>query len=976
MTETAGFEKPLKLIYAVTQHHLLGFLIEAFVVELNEDGRFSMKSSKVGNLSKFFSIKARVTDTDKRLVELIEKYSEEKLAARFNKKSKKFSDFEKILKPAFLENTLRPYIEEKMQQVLNLLYQQNIPLYYKGLRNNNIREKPLKIPQQDTTVVFNFRAGEHHLTYYQTIKSGDEEIKLYGKDPKVLCKKPVWMILDHTLHHFEPEIDYNKLKPFFSKEYILIRKEAQDEYFKKFILKSVGKFEVNPVGFEIEEVRQQPDIVLKLFDNWQKNKQFRLEFHYPVKVYTPADHNACFVEMQTDGVHYHFVKYNRLFDFEEKIIQYLNSAGLSLDYKKDFELPAAESDYDYILWLNAHAAELKEKNIQVQLSIDEVFYTGHVDLKIDRSSKMDWFDLKMMLILDGYEIPFIKLRNNLLRYDREYKLPDGKIVVLPEVWFEKYRDLLIYGTIKNNKIKIKKSLFQTLHLSSRKAIQIKREEIEQLTDVKPGDALLQERLRPYQMDGFRWMYFMTQKQLGCCLADDMGLGKTIQTLALIDKLKNQPVEEEEETSSVEHVQLNLFTFSQKKRKTSLVVMPTSLIYNWVAEIKKFSPSLRYYPHEGMTRKKSTRHFSRYDLILTSYGIVRNDIDILKDFHFHYIILDESQFIKNHESKIFQSVIQLKSDFRIVLTGTPIENSLSDLWSQMDFLNPGLLGTYDFFRNEYMIPIERNKDAKKVEKLKTIIAPFILRRTKAEVAGELPSLSENIHYCEMTEEQQIYYERKKSQIRNYLLSEVNQSNYKSKMLAVLKALMQLRLISNHPVLDNPLYEFGSGKFDEVVRNVYDVLAENHKVLIFSSFVKHLHLFENYFKKNDTPYQMLTGATPSHIRKAIIDEFQMNDEIRLFLISIKAGGFGLNLTAADYVFILDPWWNPAVEIQAVNRSHRIGQEKKVFSYKFISKGSVEEKILMLQQYKKELADTFINNANPLKMLSMDEIESLFT
>ncbi|HPD65705.1 MAG TPA: DEAD/DEAH box helicase [Bacteroidia bacterium] len=970
MSEVSDVEKQYRLVYAVTQHPLLGFLIEAFLVELNDDGSFSMKTGKVGNLAKLHSLKIPYSEIDEFIISQAEKFSEEKLAARFNKKSKKFSDFEKLLKPDFLNKTIRPYIEEKLLKILETLCNERIPVYFKGTRINYIKDKALKIPEKDTTVVFNFRAGEHHLTYYQTIKTGDEQISLFGKEPIVLCQKPVWLILDKTLHHFEPEIDFNKLKPFFTNEFILIRKEAQDEYFKKFILKSVRKFEVNPVGFEIEEWEGKPEVVLKIIDNWQKNKRFRLEFHYPSKIFTLNEKADCFVEMKTDGEQYHFIKYLRDIDFENHTADFLISLGLIRDYNNDFTLPDGHEDYDCIVWVNQHAQELKKQGIKTDLGKLSNFYSGPVEIKFQQSKKMDWFDISVKLCLEGYEIPFIRLRNNLLRFDRLFELPDGKIVVLPEVWFEKYRDLVIFGSVKNNRIKIRKQFVRTGGKEKHKDLHISREEIRKLTDVVPEAGLIEEKLRPYQLEGFRWMYFMTQRELGCCLADDMGLGKTIQTLALLEKKKA-----ENKTGNDEYVQLDLFSFSEATRKTSLVVMPTSLLYNWAAEIKKFAPHLRCYLHEGMNRRRSTRLFHQYDLILTSYGLVRNDLDFLKNFSFYYLILDESQFIKNPESKIFQSVVQLKAEHRIVLTGTPIENSLSDLWAQMDFLNPGILGSLEFFRNEYIIPIEKNNDQKKAERLKIIIAPFILRRKKTEVAAELPSLTENIHYCEMTEEQQLYYERKKSQIRNYLLSEVNSQNYKSKMLAVLKALMQLRLISNHPVLDSPDYNFSSGKFDEVIRNVEDVLSENHKILIFSSFVRHLKLFEAYFRDNSVPFKMLTGSTPSHLRKGIINDFQNNNAVKLFLISIKAGGFGLNLTAADYVFILDPWWNPAVEFQAINRSHRIGQDKKVFSYKFITKGSVEEKILILQQHKKELADAFLNEANPLRMLSMEEIEGLF-
>jgi SNF2 family DNA or RNA helicase len=462
----------------------------------------------------------------------------------------------------------------------------------------------------------------------------------------------------------------------------------------------------------------------------------------------------------------------------------------------------------------------------------------------------------------------------------------------------------------------------------------------------------------------------------------MGLGKTIQAIALLQSYKIDNLKHEEEIITVDaNKQLGLFDTSNdisvkpKALMPSLIVMPLSLIHNWENEISKFSPDMRVYKHIGINRTENPSLFSRYDIVLTTYGTVRNDIEMINGFQFQYLILDESQQIKNPFSKNYAAIKQVNALHKLILSGTPIENSLNDLWSQFSIINPGLLGSFTFFKNEFTIPIEKNKNTESQETLKSLINPFILRRTKDEVAKELPPLTEKYHYCEMTESQRSIYETKKSEIRNLMFENIEKTGIPKSKFIILSGLMKLRLLASHPVLASKDYLFDSGKFQEVIRNLEKLKAENHKVLIFSQFVKHLKLFKNYFDNVFYPYSFLSGDTEYKSRIAAIDNFHNNPNNQFFLISLKAGGLGLNLTAADYVFVLDPWWNPSVEMQAINRAHRIGQEKKVMAYKFITKDTIEEKIIILQQKKQRLAIDFINNNNPFSDISPDELAELF-
>jgi SNF2 family DNA or RNA helicase len=482
--------------------------------------------------------------------------------------------------------------------------------------------------------------------------------------------------------------------------------------------------------------------------------------------------------------------------------------------------------------------------------------------------------------------------------------------------------------------------------------------------------LVNAALRHYQEDGYSWLYWLYKNNLGACLADDMGLGKTLQTLVLLKKVI------EENTGGIEQkpVQHQKQLFDNKTGvPATLIILPSSLIHNWYNEIQKFTPEFKVLKYIGQGRATRMEDFGNYHIILTTYGIVRNEYEQLQQYKFLYIILDESQTIKNPDSKIFQAVTELKSSNRMVLTGTPIENSLTDLWSQIEFLNPGLLGELAFFKSYFVTPIEKENNETKRDKLKRLIQPFILRRTKQEVAVDLPMLSEQIRLCSMSDDQKNFYEEEKSKIRNEILHAFDEVGVEKTTMIVLNALTKLRQIANHPVMVDNGYNSDSGKFDEVLSCLENMFFENHKVLIFSSFVKHLELFKLFFEKNGMRYSMLTGETRD--REGAIKSFQEEDNNKFFLISLKAGGVGLNLTAADYVFILDPWWNPAAEMQAINRAHRIGQTNNVFVYRFISAETVEEKIVKLQERKSELAELFINSNNPFKLMSKENIMELF-
>ncbi|HLP45679.1 MAG TPA: DEAD/DEAH box helicase [Candidatus Kapabacteria bacterium] len=462
------------------------------------------------------------------------------------------------------------------------------------------------------------------------------------------------------------------------------------------------------------------------------------------------------------------------------------------------------------------------------------------------------------------------------------------------------------------------------------------------------------KLRKYQVEGFQWLYFLREYKLSGCLADDMGLGKTIQTLALLQTLKERG-----------------------KLSASLLVAPVSAIPNWEAEIKKFTPVLTVYRHMGNARAKDFDEWYEYDLVITSYATLRNDIELFKEFNFDYIILDESQNIKNFASQTSTAIKVLKSHRRLALSGTPIENNSMELWSLFDFLLPGFLGTHTWFKKQWALPIERSKNKEKIELLKKMVYPFILRRKKEQVETELPAKTEIVQSLQMEEKQMKLYGAVATFYRNLIDKEINEKGLEKSSFKILEGMLRLRQICLFPHLADEKYRnIPTIKFDHFSNLLEDILSVGHKVLVFSQFVKVLNILRDHLDRQNMKYSYIDGSVTLKDREKNVRDFQEKEDIQVFLLSLKAGGVALNLTAADYVIIFDPWWNPAVETQAIDRSHRIGQTKKVIVYRMVVKDTIEEKMLALQDQKKELVEQLITSeTKAFKNLSREDIIGLF-
>jgi len=983
-------ERPFKVIYSLYLHEYLGYLFESFAVQLNEQGGFTFEHQNISsqNAEEFAS---ELTEEDYQLIELMDVMQQKAVINRFYKKKIKTPEFfykfyeNDSEKNQQLRQEIDGYLEELRAQMMPLLKGKRL---FEMSNDGEPAGTEIEVLKEKATVLFHFRRNEDNTHYFPTIKHAGQKVDFQYKNAYIVCKNPAWMVLDGKLYSFAKDVDGNKLQPFLKKKFIMIPRKVEDSYYRKFVAPLVASFDVYAKGFEIQTERHQPVPQLNFFELAQGQPQlvahakneagetitepqdmcFEIYFRYGENHFQPSEQAEVSVVVEKHKDDYLFRRIVRNRQREEQIVSLLREKSIDLQSSR-----AILDKRTAFTWINRHKDELGKEGIQLKQknTRSKKYFLGQSTIDIEVRENIDWFDIYAKVQFGPYEIPFRKIRKLILAKKREFRLPNDEIAVIPETWFTEYSELFAFSEEQTEDQKegvhLKKyhlALVQNLQNDSMAKVSMDRklERLREFSNIEEQQTpeYFNGELRPYQKAGYNWMSFLNSYKFGGCLADDMGLGKTVQTLALLQKIK-----EANQQGNGHGVAIH--------PRTTLLVMPTSLIYNWEMEAAKFTPTLKVFTYTGTSRNKEVEQFEDYDLVLTSYGIVRLDIDILKKYYFNYIILDESQAIKNPDSNIAQAVQDLNSRYRLILTGTPLENSTMDLWSQMNFINPGLLGGQSFFKNEFVLPIEKKGDTNKTEKLYSIIKPFILRRQKWQVAKELPEKIENVQYCGMTEKQEACYEEAKSFYRNEIMSHIENKGINKSQILLLQGLTKLRQIANHPHMVDESYTASSGKMEDAVHMLLNAISEGHKILVFSQFVKFLSLLSKEVEKAGIPYAYLDGSTKD--RKGQVESFQKDDALRLFLISLRAGGVGLNLTKADYVFIMDPWWNPAIEQQAIDRAHRIGQENQVFTYKFITRGTVEEKILKLQENKLKLATDLISTEESfVKKLTREDISAI--
>jgi superfamily II DNA or RNA helicase len=589
-------------------------------------------------------------------------------------------------------------------------------------------------------------------------------------------------------------------------------------------------------------------------------------------------------------------------------------------------------------------------------------FRSAVGMRLEVSSGIDWFDLHGAVDFgDGRSAPFPQLLAAVARGEDVVVLDDGSVGLLPEEWLRRYAAIAGFGNAAGDAIRFERSQAALLDalLAAQPAITYDdtfarlRSELSTFSGIHATDppSSFHGTLREYQREALGWFEFLRRFQFGGCLADDMGLGKTVMVLALLDSRRHAR--------------------GRGERAPSIVVVPRSLVFNWRDEAARFAPKLHVLDYTGPLRDAA--EIRRADLVLTTYGTLRRDAATLHGIEFDYAILDEAQAIKNAATASAKAARLLRARHRLALSGTPIENHLGELWSLFEFLNPGLLGSAKAFQRASAV---RSRDDEAIAWLSRALRPFILRRTKEQVAPELPGRTEQTLQCELEAAQRRHYDELRAHYRETLLARVARDGVNRSKMQILEALLRLRQAACHSGLIDPARAPDpSAKFDVLIPRLLEVVEEGHKALIFSQFTSLLALLKPRLDALGLTYEYLDGRTRDRAMR--VDRFQSDPQCPLFLISLKAGGLGLNLTAAEYVFLLDPWWNPAVEAQAIDRAHRIGQSRHVFAYRLLARDTVEEKVAALQQTKRDLADAILSaDAGLIRSLGADDLEMLLS
>jgi len=767
-----------------------------------------------------------------------------------------------------------------------------------------------------------------------------------------------------TLYNWERQEDIEETELFAEKGSIIVSKQDWPDYLRKTIIPLTKEYKVRFSSNLVQEVKDgEPEIKLQL-----QEKGEYLVF-IPIFNYKGFETKLNTKDIITIPLEGKVMEIHRNREAELKFVKKLESLHSNFIYL-DGSATLALKGADVLKnnWFFLFVDSMKEMNVPV-LGFDILknfrFNTAKPATEVHISSGVDWFDAKVKVVFGEQHVTIEEIKRALANKQQFVQLNDGTLGILPEAWLKRYSLLFRVGEEKSNSLRLSKyhlSVIDELYQEKDETeILIELEEkynrlrdFNRIKEIDPPEQLA-SILRPYQVAGYHWLNYLREVGWGGILADDMGLGKTVQTLAFLQHFKDN-----------------------SGNLKAIVVCPTTLMFNWENEIKKFTPSLTYHIHHGGDRARETKVLAPFNVIITTYGTLRSDIKLLTEIAFDYVVLDESQAIKNPQSKVTKAAGLLNSRNRICLSGTPLQNNTFDIYAQMNFLNPGMLGSVEHFRNEFATPIDKFGEQDRKEHLRKVLYPFILRRTKEQVAKDLPEKTETILFCEMQNEQREIYDAFRNEFRNKILGVINEQGIEKSQLTILQGLMKLRQICDSPAIMNEQerYPNHSIKLEEIGRELTENIG-NHKALIFSQFLGMLALIKEKLKELDVPFEYFDGSTSATDREKAITRFQNDESCRVFLISLKAGGVGLNLTAADYVYIVDPWWNPAVEQQAIDRTHRIGQTKNIFAYRMICKDTIEDKILQLQEKKRSLArDLIADDSTFVKSLSREDVEYLFS
>jgi non-specific serine/threonine protein kinase len=819
--------------------------------------------------------------------------------------------------------------------------------------------EPLQMALEEARPHFIVKKNSHY-TIQCKVKLGSMEYELGDNE----SPSPLFFLYNSQLHLWKNSEVIRLVEKFLPDGKITVTTEEWNKTLHQFLLPLAKEHKVDFDKSLVQEIKDgDPEVKLNLVEKGDY-LVFQPIFSYKGYETRSKDRDELIVP-QGDKV----LVVHRNREKEGAFVQKLQNLHSNFIYNEDSaSLALKGTDVLKNNWFFLFVDAMKDMKTQVfgfEALKNFRFNTAKPQTKIFISSNTDWFDARVDIVFGDQQVTVAEVKRALANKQQFVQLNDGTLGILPEEWLKKYSLLFRVGEGKANSLKLSRyhlsvvdELYETRD-EEELVVQLeeKYEKLRQFNKIKEIEPPynLKMILRPYQVAGYQWLNYLTDINWGGILADDMGLGKTVQALSFLEYFRN------------EHGRLK-----------ALVVCPTTLIYNWENEIKKFTPKLTYRIHHGGQRTRIKEELTDHDITITTYGTLRSDIKLLMSIEFDYVILDESQAIKNPSSKVTRAAGLLNAKHRLCMSGTPLQNNTFDIFAQMNFLNPGMLGTMEFFRQEFAVPIDKFGEQDRKEHLKKILYPFILRRTKEQVAKDLPEKLEMILWCEMEDNQRKIYDAYRNDFRDKILGTIQEQGIQKSQLTILQGLMKLRQICDSPAIlnEDEKFENHSIKLDELAREITENIS-NHKALVFSQFLGMLALIKAKLDELGVKYEYFDGSTSAPDREKAIQSFQNDDTVRVFLISLKAGGVGLNLTAADYVYIVDPWWNPAVEQQAIDRTHRIGQTKNIFAYRMICKDTIEDKIIQLQEKKRALAkDLIADDSTFVKSLSREDVEYLFS
>ena len=971
-TATAEEEQPdktiLKLGIVITANELQYPYVQLEAVQGEADEEMTKYISKAVklDLSKFINTEV-FSEEDKMLLQQLRKLMPGEVSRYLNRNSPFSGIWENIIQqhndelPEETRHLINEFLHPKIKKFFTELFASRFVFY---LPPRKIFTTSNLLPAE---LMEKFISPEFEVSYANGKYEVDCRIKLPLADLNIAENESESALFFQSHNQFftwQRSEDIMLLEKFLPTGKISIAAADWAVQLQKFILPLSKEYNVHFTNVEKEEVKDiKPEVKILL-----KEKGDYLLFQ-PVFNYRGYDVRTTDKEKIILPMADKLLVIQRNLEVEKEFVQKIESLHSGFIRPVEGSVLALKgADVLRNNWFFLFVDAAKEMNIPVfgfEALKNFRFNTAKPSTKIFISSNTDWFDAKIEIQFGEQKVTVEEVKKALTNKQQFVQLEDGTLGILPEEWIKKYSLLFRVGDGKSGSMKLSKyhfSVIEELYLQRDEEelffkLEEKYERLKENHSIKeiPAPAHLKDILRPYQESGFQWLNYLREVQWGGILADDMGLGKTIQALSFIHHLK-------EEMGSLK----------------ALVVCPTTLMFNWQNEINKFTPTLTYYIHHGGNRSRDTLNNPAIDVIITTYGTLRSDIRQFVDVHFDYVILDESQAIKNPGSKVTKAAGLLKAKNRLCLSGTPLQNNTFDIFAQMNFLNPGMLGSIEFFKQEFSIPIDKFGEKEQKDHLRKLLYPFILRRTKEQVAKDLPEKQEMVLFCEMGDEQRKIYEAYRNDYRDKILGVVENQGIQKSQLTILQGLMKLRQICDSPAIVKEEERFPnvSVKLEEIGREIAENIS-NHKALIFSQFLGMLALIKEKMKELGVDYEYFDGSSTVSERQKAINRFQNDENCRVFLISLKAGGVGLNLTAADYVYIVDPWWNPAVEQQAIDRTHRIGQTKNVFAYRMICTDTVEDKILKLQERKRNLAkDLITDDEGFVKSLTKEDVEYLFS